>query len=1099
MNINLKSVKSKILLILLVVFLGFILFKATEVEAVAPDITWVTPASDNSTKVKGSITLNITISDTNLYLANVTIYENNCSADAVQKFTSYIENLTTTSYQFTNTTGNWGDNDYCVKVTAGDWHTNGNLDNLKKGKRGENILLFGEDDVINSTINITFLEKKDKAATPPSDLKSFIDEVYNNKSELIAYKWGLNFTANKKGYKPKFVITSPLKIKYAEPYTNISGHLIWGGNRYYHDFSSAETIKVNGQNVSATIETTIIDDYTVEIIIRPSKNIKKNDSVEIDPELGALNIVRETSKYEEDYTAPAITYQGQTPANASRQTANSITVNVTVSEIPNVCLLQIGVDGSFNNYSMTISGTECNYSLATTDGKYYNFTVFANDAVGNINNSLTRNFLENTAPSLSLETSNNNITIDITPDFAINCSDAESGDTSSLTLYINGVPYGTNSSVTNSAITYITANDTLSKDIYSWNASCYDGYETTYSATRTMTIADTPSISSVDVTPDTAYTNSTLTCTPSGTFIDSYTYAWYNNSVLLSRETSSTLSSQGFDVDDVINCTAYGTNTTLNLNTDISSDKVTISNLAPSLTSISYTPSSPNTNQSITFNTTVTDIDSVDSGSLIVYCEIYNNSVYFATDTFSSLANNTVVNCTITSWNTTKGEQWSVNMTANDGTENGTLKASAILTISNSVPGAPTIDLTPNSPVTTDTLYCNVTTNSTDADDDAVNYTYEWYNNSVLFKSTRNTGTLYDTVGNGNTTKGEVWNCTVIPNDGTVNGAKASDTVTIGNTAPNISIESPADYYNSSNSTPTFGVNCSDIDVGDTLELTLYINNTPYGTNSSVTNRIITNITANTTLNDGAYYWNASCSDGTAISYSSTRTITIDATAPTISDFRISTSSGYTDTAYSIYVNCSDNNNLTNSSPKVSFYNPSGSLVGNFSMTSDTGDRYVKTYTFSTTGTYTNFSVFCRDVFGNEAQNLSSQNILNFTASIRPSSGTTIGGGGGGATRAKPKTPDMDKGEIDIKPAQSETKEETKIIKDASKAGIEAEKPSVEQLTMINKLFLIEDIYWFYIFGGIIILSILMLSIELIIKHKKKKQKKKYHSRRKKI
>ena len=144
-------------------------------------------------------------------------------------------------------------------------------------------------------------------------------------------------------------------------------------------------------------------------------------------------------------------------------------------------------------------------------------------------------------------------------------------------------------------------------------------------------------------------------------------------------------------------------------------------NTAPSLTGINYTPSSPNSSDNLTFNTTVTDSDGGDS--LTVYCEWYNNSVYFATDTFSSLSTGTVVNCTLTSANTTKNQNWSVNMTAYDETVNSTLVASDVVTIGNALP--PKVTLL--SPTEGNTTIHNRTPlfrwqNSTDPDGDVVTY-----------------------------------------------------------------------------------------------------------------------------------------------------------------------------------------------------------------------------------------------------------------------------------------------------------------------------------------------------------------------------------------
>ncbi|ODS37640.1 MAG: hypothetical protein A7315_03925 [Candidatus Altiarchaeales archaeon WOR_SM1_79] len=97
----------------------------------------------------------------------------------------------------------------------------------------------------------------------------------------------------------------------------------------------------------------------------------------------------------------------------------------------------------------------------------------------------------------------------------------------------------------------------------------------------------------------------------------------------------------------------------------------------------------------------------------------------------------------------------------------------------NTPPTAPSVDVAPDSPLTTDDLICNITVNSTDADGDSITYIYQWYKDGVL-----QAGLTTNTVGAGNTSKGETWTCNVTLNDGIVDGPQGSDSVIIGNTPP---------------------------------------------------------------------------------------------------------------------------------------------------------------------------------------------------------------------------------------------------------------------------------------------------------------------------
>jgi outer membrane protein assembly factor BamB len=131
-----------------------------------------------------------------------------------------------------------------------------------------------------------------------------------------------------------------------------------------------------------------------------------------------------------------------------------------------------------------------------------------------------------------------------------------------------------------------------------------------------------------------------------------------------------------------------------------------------------------------------------------------------------------------------KGDQMKVICTPYDGTDCGTPEEDTI-TISNSPPTDPVVDVTPKSPHTTDDLTCTVTSPSSDPDGDTIAYTYEWYRNGGLQSAlTTVTTDLSVTISSSNTAKGEVWRSVVTPNDGTENGPTAQDEVMILNTLP---------------------------------------------------------------------------------------------------------------------------------------------------------------------------------------------------------------------------------------------------------------------------------------------------------------------------
>ncbi len=103
------------------------------------------------------------------------------------------------------------------------------------------------------------------------------------------------------------------------------------------------------------------------------------------------------------------------------------------------------------------------------------------------------------------------------------------------------------------------------------------------------------------------------------------------------------------------------------------------------------------------------------------------------------------------------------------------------VTVDPSAPTAPVVSIQPASPVTADDIVCTIATESTDADGDAITYTYEWLKNNQPFDETG------DTITADQTTAAEGWMCTVTATDSTgLASDPASDNVGIGNSPPGV-------------------------------------------------------------------------------------------------------------------------------------------------------------------------------------------------------------------------------------------------------------------------------------------------------------------------
>ena len=145
------------------------------------------------------------------------------------------------------------------------------------------------------------------------------------------------------------------------------------------------------------------------------------------------------------------------------------------------------------------------------------------------------------------------------------------------------------------------------------------------------------------------------------------------------------------------------------------------------------------------------------------------------------------------------------------GTDTDGLTASDLVSFTiNALPTQPSLTVLPENPKTGDDISATAT-GSTDADGGNVTYTYEW----VYGSATVNGSTL----SSSETAKGQEWTVTATPNDGMADGPSVSQTVTIGNTAPDslvVTITPNSGVYNDSELTCSATAN--DEDTADTLE-----------------------------------------------------------------------------------------------------------------------------------------------------------------------------------------------------------------------------------------------------------------------------------------
>jgi hypothetical protein len=116
-------------------------------------------------------------------------------------------------------------------------------------------------------------------------------------------------------------------------------------------------------------------------------------------------------------------------------------------------------------------------------------------------------------------------------------------------------------------------------------------------------------------------------------------------------------------------------------------------------------------------------------------------------------------------------------VTPSDAGGDGSPATSELITVLNSPPTAPTVSIEPASPTCVQDLVCSIDAVSTDADSDAISYTFTWTIDGDVFEVSEEDSPSGDTVLGMYTSCSQTWVCTVTPNDGTEDGPSGSDSV----------------------------------------------------------------------------------------------------------------------------------------------------------------------------------------------------------------------------------------------------------------------------------------------------------------------------------
>ena len=310
----------------------------------------------------------------------------------------------------------------------------------------------------------------------------------------------------------------------------------------------------------------------------------------------------------------------------------------------------------------------------------------------------------------------------------------------------------------------------------------------TLTSTATVTLnvsapANTaPVVDSVVISPTSPKTADLLTATPTAHDAEGnafvYSYQWSKNGTDLPGRTSATLDLSGAgngDRGDVLRVRVVATETASGglSSAAVTSSPVTVGNTAPTLTSVSISPSSAGTNTLLT--ATPSGYSDADNDAAVYHYQWSKNGVDLAGATGATLDLSG-------SGNGGRGDVIAVAVYATDGNGGSSATRTSSLTVGNTAPTLTSVTISSATPAT-DSVVTATPSGYADADGDTAAYHYVWSRNGSVIPG--ETGATLDLALLGNGGRGDEISVAVHATDG--NGGTSptrTDSVTVVNTAP---------------------------------------------------------------------------------------------------------------------------------------------------------------------------------------------------------------------------------------------------------------------------------------------------------------------------
>jgi hypothetical protein len=282
-------------------------------------------------------------------------------------------------------------------------------------------------------------------------------------------------------------------------------------------------------------------------------------------------------------------------------------------------------------------------------------------------------------------------------------------------------------------------------------------------ASETVEVANTPpSISAVAIDPTSGTETTTFTCLPSGWVdpdpadVEGYLIHWYvgPSGAEVSSVTTTTIDGTFFDQGDSLYCEATPTDGEESGGM-LTSSAVTVDNTVPSVSSVSIDPAAAHTDTLLTaVPNGWSDPDPADPEDYLY--EWFAGSTPVGTNT-ASLDGSYFV----------KGDEITVTITPQDSTSAGNPVSASTVTILNSPPTTPVVDIAPAEPTEEDDLLCSLSAAATDLDGDTLLYDFEWLDPSGVSAYTLGAvgpGATLSVLSSA-TANSETWTCEVTATD----------------------------------------------------------------------------------------------------------------------------------------------------------------------------------------------------------------------------------------------------------------------------------------------------------------------------------------------